>query len=115
METKKPVPLWKGIVGTAVSAFSLILVAMITIIIYAVNKSMEVWLIALLLIAGIICLVSFIISLVNLSDAKEYKRQNNAVENNSKPIKEDPNKIELLRKLLTEGKITIEEYDELKK
>jgi len=115
MENKKPVPLWKGIVGTAVSAFALILVAMITIIIYAVNKSMEVWLITLLLIAGIICLVSFIISLVNLSDAKEYKRQNNAVENNSKPIKEDPNKIELLRKLLAEGKITIEEYDELKK
>ena len=115
METKKPVPLWKGIVGTAVSAFALILIAMITIIVYSINKSMEMWLIVLLLVAGIVCLISFIISLINISDAKEHKRQSNFIEANSKPSKEDPKKIELLRKLLAEGKITIEEYDELKK
>ena len=116
MEAKRPVPLWKGIAGASVSAFVLLLSALITIVVYYVNKSMEIWLIIFLLVAGIICLLSFAISLVNISEAVAYRRQNETAKANAAPRQKDNSKrIELLRKLLAEGKITIEEYDELKK
>lgn len=121
MENKKPVPLWKGIVGASVSAFVLLLVALITIIVYYVNKSMEIWLIIFLLAAGIICLLSFAISLANISEAVAYRRQNRTIkvistnETSKKHNVDYIEEIKMLKELLDSGAITQEEFDAKKK
>ena len=116
METKKPVPLWKGIVGTAVSAFILFVVFIVFLLLYVSEKGGPMWLMIFLFVAAVVSLISLILGIVNISDANAYRRQNQTVKviNSSSQV-ENSKKIELLHKLLAEGKITIEEYDELKK
>ena len=121
METKKPVALWKGIVGASVSAFVLLLTALITIVVYSANKSMEMWLILFLIIAGIICLLSFAISLANISEAVAYRRQNRTIkvistnETSEKHNVDYIEEIKMLKELLDSGAITQEEFDAKKK
>ena len=114
METKRPVALWKGITGTAVSGFLLVLVFLIFLLFYVYNKLLPDWAIIWILVAFIIGIFSLIISIINIRDALEYKNQLDAIEKAS--IKKDNSvKNEILHRLLSEGKITIEEYDEFSK
>ena len=112
METKKPVALWKGIVGTAVSGFVLLLIFLIYLLCYFIYKLLPDWTVILILVAFLIGLFSLIFSVSNIHDALEYKKQFEVIENASRK-KEELAKSKLLHKLLSEGRITIEEYDEL--
>ncbi len=114
METKKPVALWKGIVGTAVSGFVILLAVCLFFPLYSVADEYQAWLIVWFIVAVIVCTISLVISLNNIKDAVAYKgrlnRQKKVV-----PPEENNEKTELLHRLLAEGKITIEEYDLLNK
>lgn len=114
METKKPVALWKGIVGTAVSGFVLVLVFVIFLFLYLYNKILPDWAIIWILVAFVLGMISLILGIINIRGAVEYNKQNKSTTQiNTK--KNDTAKSELLHRLLSEGKITIEEYDELNK
>lgn len=116
MENKKPVELWKGIVGTAVSAFVILLVACIYVPFYFSLQDIPLWVTIWVLVATLICTFTLIIGIINIKEALAYKRQRSFIKSTQPaPKQEDPNKTELLHKLLAEGKITIEEYDELNK
>ena len=111
MEDKKPVALWKGIVGTALSGFLLLILIPFDFFVTSLNKNELLWLSVTLLTCTAVCLFSLIISLVNLISTTNYKK------NKSRQVREKENSndnIELLHKLLLEGKITIEEYDKLR-
>ena len=116
MENKKPVELWKGIVGTAVSAFVILLVACVYVPLYFSLQDIPLWVTVWVLIATVVCAFTLVIGIINIREAIAYKRQRSFVKTTQPALKqEDQNKTELLHKLLAEGKITIEEYDELSK
>ena len=120
MKEHKPVALWKGIVGTALSGM-IIMVCLPFFIFFAyVNGEKEYWLIITLAVAILVCMFSLILSVSNLITTVNYKRNAN-IDSSIISIKEetvdtsnDDEKTELLHKLLSEGKITIEEYDQLR-
>ena len=116
MEQRKPVELWKGIVGTAVSGFILLVCFCVFLPLYLTAKELPIWVSVWFLIVAIISLISLMLSLTNLREAIIYRKQVNAMKkNDSNSSKDDEAKNELLHRLLAEGKITIEEYDQLKK
>ena len=114
-QEKRQIPLWKGIVGTAVSSFVLLLVFVVVIVFILAKIEMEVWLTLTLAITAFVSLFTLIVSFINLFGTIEYKRQNATAEVKTSKQENQPDNTELLRKLLAEGKITIEEYDKLKK
>ena len=113
-ETKRPVALWKGIAGTAASGFVLLITFVFFLVYYIIEKRSEFWVILFILVAFIIGMISLIISIYNTYEALEYKKQINE-NRQTQPSKNNAKKSELLHKLLAEGRITIEEYDELNK
>ena len=120
MKEHKPVALWKGIVGTALSGFLLLILTPAYLIYLNYDGDKEQWLLVTLVVSIIVCIFSLIVSLSNLISTANYKR-NAKVDSSVISIKEehevpsDSNeKTELLHKLLAEGKITIEEYDKLR-
>ena len=114
METKRPIALWKGIVGTAVSGFLLVLIFVIFLLFYMLDKKLPDWTVIFFLVAFIIGMFTLAISIGNIRETLEYKKQMEEIEKmHSKKNKN--NSDEILHRLLAEGKITIEEYDELKK
>ena len=120
MEEHKPVALWKGIVGTALSGTLIMLLTPTYLVYLNYTGDKEQWLLLTLVISIIVCAFSLIISLSNLIATANYKRNSKAdssvisiKEENAIPS-DDNEKIELLHKLLSEGKITIEEYDKLR-
>ena len=112
MNEKKPVALWKGIVGIAVSSFLLMLAISIYFPFYFFNKLLPDWTLVWFIAAAIVGTVSLIVSIINLNEAIAYKKTQPKPEKPLPTKKED--NTELLHKLLAEGKITIEEYDRLK-
>ena len=119
MKEHKPIALWKGIVGTALSGTLILLLTPTYLIYLNYPGDKEQWLLLTLVISIIVCIFSLIVSLSNLISTANYKR-NAKADSSVISIKEenivpsDSNeKTELLHKLLAEGKITIEEYDQL--
>ena len=111
MSEKQPVALWKGIVGTALSGMLLLILVPFDFVVVALNQNELLWLSVTLLTCTAVCLLSLILSLVNLISTINYKK--------SQPIQvpereNSDNNTELLHKLLSKGKITIEEYDQLR-
>ena len=118
MNKREPVALWKGIVGTALSGTLLMLLTPAYLVYLNYPGDKEQWLLVTLVASIIVCLFSLIISLSNLISTTNYKR-NAKVDSSVISIKEEEasendEKTELLHKLLSEGKITIEEYDQLR-
>lgn len=118
MNKREPVALWKGIVGTAWSGTLLILLTPAYLVYLNYPGDKEQWLLITLAVSIIVCLFSLIVSLSNLISTANYKR-NAKVDSSVVSIKEEEasdndEKTELLHKLLSEGKITIEEYDQLR-
>lgn len=118
MNKREPVALWKGIVGTALSGTLLMLLTPAYLVYLNYPGDKEQWLLIALVVSIIVCLFSLIVSLSNLISTTNYKR-NTKVDSSVISIKEEEasdndEKTELLHKLLSEGKITIEEYDQLK-
>lgn len=118
MNKREPVALWKGIVGTALSGTLLMLLTPAYLIYLNYPGDKEQWLLITLVVSIIVCLFSLIVSLSNLISTTNYKR-NAKVDSSVIGIKEEEasendEKTELLLKLLSEGKITIEEYDQLR-
>ena len=112
--TKEPVALWKGIAGTAISGFALLLTFLVFMFWYLLNKVLPDWAVIIIFVAFLVCLFSLVISINNIREAVEYKRFIEELEAKS-PKKDSATKNEILHRLLSEGKITIEEYDELNK
>lgn len=111
MSEKQPVALWKGIVGTALSGMLLLILIPFDFVVVALNQNELLWLSVTLLTCTAVCLLSLILSLINLISAVNYKKSQPRLV----PEKENSdNNTELLHKLLSEGKITIEEYDQLR-
>ena len=106
MAEKKPVALWKDIVGTALSGTVLLVLAPLIVFLTAFKEGTPLWAFVTVYTCIAVCIFSLIISIINLSSAITYKR--------IKPSQRE-DKTELLHQLLSEGKITIEEYDRLKK
>ena len=120
MKEHKPVALWKGIVGTALSGTLIMLLTPTYLIYLNYPGEKEQWLLLTLVISIVVCAFSLIISLSNLIATTNYKRNSKAdssvisiKEENAVPS-DNSEKTELLHKLLAEGKITIEEYDKLR-
>lgn len=120
MKEHKPVALWKGIVGTALSGFLLLFLTPAYLIYLNYDGDKEQWILVTLVVSIIVCIFSLIVSLSNLIATANYKR-NARVDSSVISIKEESEvpsdnneKTELLHKLLAEGKITIEEYDKLR-
>ena len=118
MNKREPVALWKGIVGTALSGTLLVLLTPAYLVYLNYPGDKEQWLLITLVVSIIVCLFSLIVSLSNLISTTNYKR-NAKVDSSVVSIKEEEasdndEKTELLHKLLSEGKITIEEYDQLR-
>lgn len=118
MNKREPVALWKGIVGTALSGTLLMLLTPAYLVYLNYPGDKEQWLLITLVVSIIVCLFSLIVSLSNLISTTNYKR-NAKVDSSVISIKEEEasendEKTELLHKLLSEGKITIEEYDQLR-
>lgn len=118
MNKREPVALWKGIVGTALSGTLLMLLTPAYLIYLNYPGDKEQWLLITLVVSIIVCLFSLIVSLSNLISTTNNKR-NAKVDSSVISIKdeeasENDEKTELLHKLLSEGKITIEEYDQLR-
>ena len=115
MKTKEePVALWKGIVGTAVSGFALLIIFLVFLFLYVLNKVLPDWAVILIFVGFVTVMFSLVISINNIREAVEYKQVLEDLENNSS-TKSNGVKDEILHKLLSEGKITVEEYDELNK
>ena len=115
MKTKEePVALWKGIVGTALSGFALLLTFVVFLVFYVLIRVLPDWAVIVIFICFVVGLLSLIISIGNIRATMEYKRTLKELEN-AHHKKDNNTKSELLHKLLSEGKITIEEYDELNK
>ena len=106
MAQKKPVALWKGIVGTALSGTILLVLVPFMIFFTAFKNEAPLWALVTIYTSGLVCIFSLIISVINLSTAVAFKKSER---------EQGEENIELLRQLLAEGKITIEEYDQLKK
>ena len=113
-ENKKPVALWKGIVGTVASAFVLLIVFAFFLVYFVIEKNSNIWVILGVLVAFVIGLASLIISIYNLNETIYYREQARTLEK-TQTKQNKQGKSKLLHKLLSEGKITIEEYDELSK
>ena len=117
MNKREPVALWKGIVGTALSGTLLMVLTPVYLIYLNYEGDKEQWLLVTLVICIIVCIFSLIVSISNLISTANYKR-NAKVDSSVVSIKEEVSdndeKTELLHKLLSEGKITIEEYDQLR-
>ena len=120
MKEREPVALWKGIVGTALSGFLLLILTPAYLIYLNYDGDKEYWLLVTLVVSIIVCIFSLIVSLSNLISTANYKR-NSRIDSSVISIKEENEvpsdnneKTELLHKLLAEGKITIEEYDKLR-
>lgn len=116
MEDKKPVALWKGIVGTALSGTILLLFIPLIPFVAWSDNDFPLWVKVFVFIASFVCLFSLVVSIFNLASAIKYKdvqRFEKSLEKDDKDSDAD-DKTELLHKLLSEGKITIEEYDKLR-
>ena len=107
MKNERKTPLWQPIVGLVISDIAGGAAFFLFIIFIA--KQFPIWLILLMLFLFILGLVLWIINLVNLVKAIKQRRRKRV------PVKSGEDKKELLHKLLSEGKITIDEYDELMK
>lgn len=116
MSENKPVALWKGIVGVAISGTILFFSSILLILYIGIRDKVEMWQFLLVGIAVGLSLIFLIINLVLLIKANNHRKRANLEKRNAIP-KDQPKKednTELLHKLLAEGKITIEEYDKLK-
>ena len=119
-EERKPVALWKGIVGTALSGTGIICFTPIVAIYLGLPKDGAIWTIfSIFAVALFFAVVFFPINLINLIQAVKYKKAHrndeNATDKEAEKEPEQDDNTELLRKMLKEGRITIEEYDQLKK
>ncbi len=120
MKEHKPVALWKGIVGTALSGFLLLFLTPAYLIYLNYDGDKEQWILITLVVSIVVCIFTLIVSISNLISTANYKR-NARIDSSVISIKEENEvpsnnneKTELLHKLLAEGKITIEEYDKLR-
>lgn len=112
MKKSKPIALWKSIVGATLSSFAFLTYLGLLIATYfaLIKEGMPLWVWAIFMALILVSLILLILNIDNLIKTIKYKKEqkrSNAVA--------DSNKKELLHKLLEEGKITIEEYDELMK
>ena len=115
MKEHKPVALWKGIAGTAISGTVLLILAPIDYILLTKVKDIELWLMVTLAVCTIVCVFSLFVSLYNLITTSSYIKEHKEEAKKQAPQpKKNNDNTELLHRLLTEGKITIEEYDQLK-
>lgn len=114
MEDKKPVALWKGIVGTALSGIILLLFIPLIPFVTWSDNDFPLWVKVFVFIASFVCLFSLVVSIFNLASAIKYKDVQRFEKSLEQDNEESDDKTELLHKLLSEGKITIEEYDKLK-
>ena len=105
MEEYKPVALWKGILGTVLSSIILLVLIPLILVFSFVYTENPTWVQVILYTSAIVCLVSLIISVINLTSTIDYKKEQTAKRKDN---------VELLDKLLSEGKITAEEYLRLK-
>ena len=105
MEEYKPVALWKGILGTVLSSVILLVLIPLILVFSFLYKENPIWVQVILYTSAIVCLVSLIISVINLTSTIDYKKEQTAKRKDN---------VELLDKLLSEGKITAEEYLRLK-
>ena len=113
-EERKPIALWKGIVGTAITSVNILALTPILIVVLLMPKTGLFWMyFSIIAFALLISLIYFPINLVNLIQAAKYKKEHRAIE---KTEAEEPkhDDTELLHRLLQEGHITIEEYDRLR-
>ena len=106
MAEKKPVALWKGIVGTALSGTILLVLTPLMIFFTAFKNDAPLWALVTIYTSALVCIFSLILSIMNINTAVSFKKTER---------KQGEENLELLRQLLAEGKITIEEYDQLKK
>lgn len=119
-EERKPVALWKGIVGTALSSVAILTcIPVLALLIGAVKSGLMWTMFSIFAVILVISLIFFPINLTNLIQTVKYKKAHRNDENNTnKEVEKEPEQddnTELLRKMLKEGRITIEEYDQLKK
>ena len=115
MKEKEPVALWKGIAGTAISGTVLTILVPIDIVLLKHIQTVDLWLLLTITICCFVCFFSLIISLYNLITTLNYRKEHREIVEKRKPKQENNDeKIELLHRLLAEGKITIEEYDKLR-
>ena len=115
MKEQKPVALWKGIVGTAISGTVLSILVPIEIVLVSHIEKVELWLLLTITLCSCVCFFSLIVSLYNLITTSNYRKEHREIVEERKPKQENNDeKTELLHRLLAEGKITIEEYDKLR-
>ena len=117
-EERKPVALWKGIVGTAITSVNILGFTPLLIIVLFMPKDGIFWTyFSIISFVLLISLIYFPINLINLIQTAKYKREQRALEaeKEKEPVEEvKPDDTELLHRLLKEGHITIEEYDRLR-
>ena len=113
MEEKRPVALWKGIVGTVISVTNVIAIPLIAMpFIFGADKIKTVQILWIIFgVCEAFAIIWLILNLYNLITAVKYRKKHKGEAKDNKV----ENKTELLHKLLEEGKITIEEYDRLSK
>ena len=122
MKESKPIPLWKSIVGVSVSSSAIIISAFLLVIRLLLDiTQMELGVYPAILVWSVPCLI---INLRFLRSTIRYRRTallDKAISlsegkarslNGNSALEEE--KTKLLHRLLEEGKITIEEYDQLK-
>ena len=122
MKESKPIPLWKSLVGISISSFVIFAcIALLVIRSFFDITPMEMVLYPILLAFGVLYLIFNILLLratfrylraIRLEQAKALSEEKARSLNEDSKSKEE--KTELLHRLLSEGKITIEEYDRLK-
>lgn len=113
-EERKPIALWKGIVGTAITSVNILGLTPVLIVVLLMPKTGLFWMyFSIIAFALLISLIYFPINLVNLIQAAKYKKEHRTIEK-AKAEESKPDDTELLHRLLQEGHITIEEYDRLR-
>ena len=78
---EEPVALWKGIVGTAVSGFALLIIFLVFIFLYVLNKVLPDWAIIIIFVGFVIVMITLFISIGNIQGAVEHKRTLEELEN----------------------------------
>ena len=112
----KPVALWKGIVGTVLSSIALLAFSTIAVLwlSFVQDNETRVAILIIVIVLFVLISISFVINLVNLVETSKYKKTENKKALEAKDTS-DKEKKELLLKLLSEGKISVEEYNNLSK
>lgn len=119
MKYHEPVPLWKGIVGTAFSGVVLLILGPICIV-FSLKEDTPLWFTITLFVCVVVCFISLAISLYNISSTVRYRatrriEQKRAQTNDNLPQIDKFDEIRKYKELLDEGIISQEEFDKKKK